>query len=124
MSVKFDFINGPCKRHALEIGSDFDWTFRRITKSTGLPIDITSFTAQMQIRPAAGDATLIIELSTTNSRITVNGAAGEFVLHVDAADTESLTAGDYVYDFEYTAPGGAKKRLTEGKFSITEQVTE
>jgi microcompartment protein CcmL/EutN len=48
---------------------------------------------------------------------------GTVRLKVDAATTAALTAGDYVYDLEITAPNGDVTRLVEGKFKVKPEVT-
>ena len=92
------------------------------TDADEVETDLTGFTAAMQVRPTAASATVILELTTENSRITLGGAAGTVDLLVDAATTEALTPGKYFYDLElYT--GSTVIRLIEGTFTVKAEVT-
>ena len=65
-------------------------------------INLTGFTAKMQVRTAKCDQTcseLIIEFSTTNGRIILGGAAGTIIITATTADMLLLPAGQYYYDF-------------------------
>ena len=85
-------------------------------------IDLTGFTALMQVRPTAASATVILELST-GSGITIDGPEGTLTLLVDADDMAALTPAVYVYDLEITAPDDKVTRLIEGKFTVKAEVT-
>lgn len=92
------------------------------TDPDGVIINLTSYTALMQVRSTAASATVILELST-GSGITINGAAGTLTLFVDATTMAALTPGSFVYDLEITSPGSVVTRLIEGKFVIKAEVT-
>jgi hypothetical protein len=84
------------------------------------PINITGWTARMQIRKIVADPNLILELSTANGRI-VFTAAGTIELRLTAQETSTLQAG--VYDLEMVAPDGSVTRLVEGKVVVSPEVT-
>jgi hypothetical protein len=77
----------------------------------------------MQVRANTTSNTVITELTTENSRITLGGTAGTVDLLITAANTASLTAGQYVYDLELVSGGGVVTRLLEGNFKVTAEVT-
>ena len=85
-------------------------------------INLTGYTAVMQVRPTAASATVILELSTGDG-ITINGSVGTLTLLVSASDMTAITPGNYVYDLEITAPSGKVTRLIEGKFAVKAEVT-
>ena len=85
-------------------------------------IDLSDYTAMMQVRPTAASATVILELST-GSGITIDGPAGTLTLEVDATTMSGLTPASYVYDLEITSPGSIVTRLIEGKFTVKAEVT-
>lgn len=114
---------------------------------TYTPINLTGYTGKMQIRPASGSATLILELSTANGRITITPATGSIALVVDTADilaldlssltrrktiteTDDITGYQAsangliaVYDIELTDGAGEVYRLVSGDVCFSEQVT-
>jgi hypothetical protein len=98
---------------------------RRITyKSNGVIVNLTGYTARMQVRPsyAYESSVLTVDL-TTGSGITITGAIGAIDLAITAGVTAAITAGNYVYDLEVVAPNGTVTRLLEGPFIVTPEVT-
>lgn len=99
-------------------------TFGRVitwNTSAGTPVNLTGYTAKMQVRTTDSTRTLVLELSTINGRIALGGAAGTITLTVTAADM-GVTAGVHVYDLELTV-GTTVTRLTQGQFDIRPEVT-
>jgi tRNA threonylcarbamoyladenosine modification (KEOPS) complex Pcc1 subunit len=84
------------------------------------PVNLSSYTAKMQVRATVASSDVIYELSTANGRITLS-SAGVIQLDISAADTSTLKAG--VYDLELTASGGQVYRLVEGKLTVSPEVT-
>lgn len=100
-------------------------TFSRVITwedSNGSPINLTAYTARMQVRPEASSSTTTLSLTTENGRITLGGSAGTITLTVAAADTAAVAAGPYVYDLELVS-GGVVTRLTMGSFTVRAEVT-
>lgn len=93
------------------------------TDSTRTPINVTGYTARMQVRETAASNTTILELTTSNTRITLGGTAGTVTLNVSATTTAALTPGKYVYDLEVVSGGGEVTRLVEGNFIVKAEVT-
>jgi hypothetical protein len=77
----------------------------------------------MHVRTTAATTTTLIELTTTNSRITLGGTAGTVTLTISATDTAALTPGKYVYDLELVSGGGIVSRIIEGNFVVKAEVT-
>jgi len=86
------------------------------------PIDLTSFTARMQLRRHIGSPTAEIELTTANGRITITALTGTIMLSIDADDTADLN-GSYVYDLELIN-GSAVTRLLKGSVTVDPEVTK
>ena len=89
--------------------------------STGALVDLSGYTARMQLRPSVSSDTVLLELTTENGGITLGGATGEIFLHFTEANTSPLTKGG-VYDLEVII-GGKVKRLIQGAISISKEVT-
>ncbi len=100
-------------------GATFD---RTLTVTVGTAaLDLTGYTAAMQVREAAGAATALISL-TNGSGITLGGTAGTIGIVVAATATAAVSAGSYSYDLEINS-GGTITRLLEGSFNVTGNVT-
>lgn len=87
-------------------------------------VDVTGYSAKMQVRQAVTSSTVITELSTANGRITVVPSRGQFAITLPAADTAVLPAGNYIYDLEATSATGAETTLLQGGFTVVAQVTQ
>lgn len=87
-----------------------------------VPVDLTTYTARMQVREKYTSKTSIIDLNTENGGITLGGASGTIDIYISSSVTELIVAKDYVYDLELIS-SSIVTRLIEGKFSITPEVT-
>lgn len=105
----------------LDQGSTFSNVIQ-ITDSEETPLNLTGFTARMQVRPSVSSSTVLLELTNANSRITITAAEGKINLSVDATTTSGLTPGNYVYDLE-TVNGSVVERILQGSFLIRAEVT-
>jgi hypothetical protein len=85
------------------------------------PVNLTGYSAKMQVRSSASSDAVLFELSTANGRISLPGS-GIIQLEIEADATETLVAG--VYDLKLYAPGGQEIRLIEGKFAVSPGVTK
>lgn len=88
-----------------------------------IPIDLTGYTALMHIRPKAGSDQLTLELSTSNTRITLGGTNGAIDLLISATDTAAIKKGRYVYDLELVSAGSEVTRLIEGSIEVDPETT-
>ena len=92
-------------------------------KEAGVAVNLTGYTARMQVRSTLESATTVVELTTANGRIALGGAAGTITLTIAAADTAALTAGRGVYDLELVSGSGIVTRLLQGVATISRNVT-
>jgi hypothetical protein len=91
--------------------------------SAGSPVNLTGYTARMDVRTsidAAGAA--VLSLTTTNGRIVLGGSAGTINLSAEATATQAVEAGNYVYDLEVVS-GSTVTRLVQGSFVVRGEVT-
>ena len=108
------------------------------TDSDGKAVNLTGWTARLQIRASYSASVVLLELSTTNQKITL-GADGTIRLVFSATDTGSLTAGNLaltnidnlgpaaqigVYDLLLTDQSGEVTRLVEGPVYLAPGVTQ
>ena len=104
----------------LDQGTDFTVTFTWVID--GAPVDVTGYTAALQVRETVENATVVIT-KTDGNGIALGGAAGTIAVTFYNAVTSALTATDYVYDLELTAPGGDVSRVVQGSLFVSAEVT-
>lgn len=97
---------------------------RRLTwkDDAGAPINLTGFTARMQIRTPE-NGSILLSLTTENGGIVLGGVAGTITLAITAAATAAL---DWVYgryDLELISAGGEVTPLLEGRVILDREVT-
>jgi carbon monoxide dehydrogenase subunit G len=100
-------------------GATWDRTFTVNVGSTRL--NLTGYTAAMQVRESADAGTAIISL-TNGSGITLGGTAGTIDVVISSTLTAGAASGSYSYDLELNS-GGTITRLLEGSFNVTGNVT-
>ena len=87
------------------------------------PVDLTGYTAEMDIKDKVG-GTVLFTLSTgTDARIVIDSAAKTITMNISAADTTLITWSRGVYDLEMYAPSGAVTTIFSGNVSVVKQVT-
>lgn len=110
--------------------------------ATGTPIDLTGYTACMDIRSAySGSGTTYLSLtsslgdvytktsgssflSLSGSNLTTPTTSGSIGVYAGWALTEALTfSGQAYYDIELTS-GSIRTRILEGRVQISQQVTD
>jgi hypothetical protein len=99
----------------IDQGATFNTTYT-IHDAIDEPIDFTGFTANSQIRKAYSSSnSYTFDVALSNS--------GLVTLSMNAATTNSITAGRYVYDVEVESQSGIRSRIVEGIVTVTPQVT-
>lgn len=89
----------------------------------GSAVNLTSYTAKMQVRRAAGaDGSALVSL-TSGSGLTLGGTAGTIGITVSSAQSSALPSGRLAYDLQVTSPGGEVTFLLAGPFTVAEAVT-
>lgn len=102
-------------------GSVFDVSLTY--KVGGTAIDLTGWTARMQVRATVDSSTVLLDLSTANDRIRV-GSGGLIRLVLDDTDTAALDWQRGVYDLELTNPtGDTLPKLLRGYVLVRPEVT-
>lgn len=102
--------------------------------ASGSAIDLTNYSARMQIRPVPGSPTLYITLSSSISPdgtgINLNGlngtnppSSGSIGLIISAISSSMLNFDEASYDLELYS-GSFVNRLLEGKVKLSREVTK
>jgi hypothetical protein len=100
-------------------GATFDRTFTILVNDA--PLNLTSYTAAMQVRDSAKASQTRISL-TNGSGIALGGTAGTIGVTISSTASAAVPAGSYSYDLEIDS-GGVVTRLLEGSFVVTGNVT-
>lgn len=88
-----------------------------------LPVDLTGYTARMQIREKLDSATVLHELSTTLGNIALNNTTKTITLTIPAATTAGFTFTSGVYSLELEASSGVVTQLVSGTVTLVKEVT-
>lgn len=87
------------------------------------PVNLTGFTARMQIRETVESTTVLHSLTTENGGITLGGAAGTIALTISATDTAAFTFDTAVYDLEIISGSGVVTEVMSGTVTLGDEVT-
>lgn len=112
MAADFDF----------ELDQGADWVIPiELYDAEDNQMDLSGFTARMQIRASAGSGKVSDELTTENGRLSIEG--GTITARWPNAVTTAMSAGRYVYDLEIVSADGLVARVLEGNFILHREVT-
>jgi len=92
-----------------------------IWKVDAILVDLSDYTADMQIRPRVDSSTVHLTLSEA-AGITLT-ASGEITIGITDTQTSALPIGQSVYDLELTNDYGDVRRLIQGKIEVDGEVT-
>lgn len=97
-------------------------------RTVRVPLDLTGYTARMQVKPKHGQPA-VISLTTETEGLTIVPSADPLVTpsevrwHIPPEQSSPLTIKRGVYDLELVASDGRVIRLLEGKVTISPEVT-
>lgn len=112
MAADFDF----------ELDQGADWVIPiELYDAEDKQMDLSGFTARMQIRASAGSGKVSDELTTENGRLSIED--GTITARWPNAVTTAMSAGRFVYDLEIVSAEGLVARVLEGNFILHREVT-
>jgi hypothetical protein len=88
--------------------------------SAPLPVDLTGYTAMLQIRPYALSTTVLYDASAL---LVLGGVNGTITLVIPASVTQGFTWWNGVYDLLMVNPSGFVTRLLQGSVTVSPGVT-
>lgn len=112
-------------------GKSVSWAYV-LLDALNAPLDITGWTARMQVRSSFDSNKVLLSLTTANSKIVNGGVTGQLTNNILPIDTaygvgtgikitgESL---ECVYDYEIAKPDGTVMCSDSGTFTILREVT-
>lgn len=114
-------MTGTIRRDiTIQQGADFEWNIE-VQNSDKTPMDLTGWTAAMQVRATAADSTKLVDI-TTGGGITINAPGGIVIIDIPKATTQAYTWTNGVYDVEITN-GSKTRRIAQGFASLSPEVT-
>ena len=110
-------------QHDITIKQGADWaTSIYVKDDNDQPFNLTGYTAKMQIRMKAG-ASLIKEISSPSSGITITGATGVIGLSLTHTETALFSFAEAEYDLLIISPGTTDTYPIGGKVKIIRRIT-
>lgn len=122
----------------IEQGATVDFELQ-YQDSTGSPVDLSGYSARMQIRPSIDSSTVYLALSSSyvpgasclslsGSRALKPPTSGSIGVYINACDTTSMTFGEAIYDLELSYPVSGSNcdyviRLLQGPVRVSKEVT-
>jgi hypothetical protein len=97
------------------------YTLNMTYKIDDVVVDLTGYTAAMQVRVTPSSTTAVLNLES-GVEITLGGTAGTIAVEVSATVMAAVVAGAYQYDFDLSS-GGQVTRLIRGRFTVEAEVT-
>lgn len=88
----------------------------------GALVDLTGYTARMQVRKNHHAESFLLELTTENGGIVLGDANGTIELVISAITSSAFSWVNGVYDFELVN-GAVVTRLFEGTVTVNPEVT-
>ena len=86
------------------------------------PVNLTGYTARMQIRPTVDSATVLTTLTTENGGITINTIDASITLNISATETAAYTWQTAVYGLELVI-GTDVVPFANGTLTLVKEVT-
>ena len=121
----------PAVKHNLYIeqGATFKMSFTWNQAATydptqpGDPIDLTGYTARMQIRKNQQSPTQV-DATDANGKIALGGTTGRITVTLSASDTDGLNTRAALYDLEVQDSTGVVTRLLQGTVTVDPNITQ
>lgn len=86
-------------------------------------VNLTGYTARMQIRQSLSSDVALLNLTTQNGGITLGGATGAVNVVATPAQTAAIQVKRGVYDLELESASGTVTRLIKGSVEFSREVT-
>ncbi|CAB4122175.1 hypothetical protein UFOVP26_109 [uncultured Caudovirales phage] len=106
----------------IEQGATFRYKFAWVdTKKRA--INLTGYTARMQIRATVEDVAILAELTTSNGGLVVSEISGIVSLLMSDTQTSAFNWTKGVYDIELISPNSEVYRMVSGSVTVSKEVT-
>lgn len=97
-----------------------DWLY---VDDADQPIDITGYSARLQIRASEASTTVLYSATTANGQLVIDGAAGLVMLAIPDPTNAAWTWRYGVYDLELVDPDAVVDKIGWGKVRVKPEIT-
>ena len=87
------------------------------------PVNLSGFTARMQVRSDVDSETVLLELTTENGGILIDSANSTIKLYLSAFSTAAITWEKGIYSLELTSSSGVVTELLEGNITMLKEIS-
>ena len=87
------------------------------------PIDLSDYTARLQVRSKIDSPDIILELTTENGGIVINSTTKAVLIVISATATAALSFSTAVFSLEMVSSGGQVTPIVGGTISLIKEVT-
>ena len=111
-------------RYNITIINGTTFTLAPIWQVDNLPVNLTGYTADMQVRDVSNN--LVVELSTANGKAVISPALGQttFTLTPTQTSAANLPVGNYTYAFNLTDGSSNTYQILNGAFNVQSSVIQ
>jgi len=111
-------------RYNITIINGTTFTLAPIWLVDNLPVNLTGYTADMQVRDVSNN--LVVELSTANGKAVISPALGQttFTLTPTQTSAANLPVGNYTYAFNLTDGSSNTYQILNGAFVVQASVIQ
>ena len=107
----------------IDQGSTYSHTLElRQGNPSGSVLNLTGYTAKMQVRLSVNNPDVILELSTMNGGLTIDGINGKITIQITPEQSRLFVYGKMVYDLEISISGN-DTRIVQGSIVCSLEVT-
>lgn len=100
-------------------GTTWERRWRITDPDTGVPRDLSAWSARGQVRADHADSVVLVDLSSNLDC----GADGYVTVTITPAQSSAWTWRDAVYDIELVDPAGKVARISQGAVRVSPEVT-
>lgn len=112
--------------------TDYSQTFTDIDPSTYLPVDLTGYKAELQLRisnnnrfDGYSDPQIpVLDLNSETGGITLGGASGQITINISWQQTQNLNWNRAVYNLILISPAGNRRQFMSGFFVVNSGATK
>lgn len=102
---------------------EFHWHTQESDGAPLIPVNLTGYTARMQVRETVDAPEPLLEFTPENNRIVITPEKGLVTIRLRPMTTAALGFEQAVYDLEVEAASGEVYRLAHGPVTLDREVT-